>query len=426
MSREKGNPPLAGAGWGGALASLRDGQFRWLWLGHSAFFFAMQAVSMIVRPLLAYELTGGQPAALGMVSFAVAVPMLVLSPFGGVLADRVERRRLIQTGQALALASETATLGLYAAGLLRFWHLVLFATGMGALFATMIPARQAIVVDVIGKARLGNAMALNMAAMNVTRILGPAAAGFLVGPLGIRGTYVGALALYGVAWLTLLRVRPSPPPPGARRLPVIESLAEAGRYLGRERLVLLMLLFGLVPMFLMMPFQTLLPIFANDVWGTGTAGLGLLNAMAGLGGVAGSFLVALRGESDRRLRLMLASVFGFGGFLALFGFSPWFGLALWLLLAANVFATVFGVLNNTAVQQLIPDEVRGRISAFLMMSFSLPMLGTLPVSVAAQAYGAPQAVGVSAVLALSVALAFYLGSRTLRGLDGRVRAALDA
>ncbi|MCE2391686.1 MAG: MFS transporter [Proteobacteria bacterium] len=426
MSREKGDPPLASAGWGSAIGSLRNTQYRWLWMGNVSFFFAMQAVSMIIRPLIALDLTDNKPAALGMVSFAVAVPMLVLSPFGGVLADRVERRRLIMIGQGLALTGEALTLGLYVTGLLRFWHLVLLATGMGALFATMMPARQAIVVDIIGKARLGNAMALNMAGMNVTRILGPATAGFLVASLGIQGTYAGAMALYLVAWLTLIRVHPSRPPAGMRRLPVVESLSEATRYLRSERLVLLMLLFGLVPMFLMMPFQTLLPIFANDVWGTGTSGLGLLNAMAGLGGVAGSFVVALRGDTDHRLRLMLVSVFGFGVFLALFGFSPWFGLALGLLLVANVFATVFGVLNNTAVQQLIPDQVRGRISAFLMMSFSLPMLGTLPVSIAAQAYGAPLAVGVSAVLAMVVAALFCLGSPTLRGLDARVRAELDA
>ena len=184
-----------------------------------------------------------------------------------------------------------------------------------------------------------------------------------------------------------------------------------------------MLLYGLIPMFLAMPFQTLLVVFANDVWDVGSAGLGILNAAAGVGGVGGSFYVAWRGGNDRRLKLMMVSMVAFGALLMFFSLSPFFIPAVIFIFSANIFASIFQTLNNTAIQLLISDDVRGRISSFLMMSFSLPLLGTLPLSAVAERVGAPAAVGGASVLAVVVALLFYLFSPALRELDERVRSA---
>jgi hypothetical protein len=122
----------------------------------------------------------------------------------------------------------------------------------------------------------------------------------------------------------------------------------------------------------------------------------------------------------------LLSAIGFGAFLIGFSYSPSFYLALPLLFAANALSSVYGTLNNTAIQMIVPDEVRGRISSFLMMSFSLPLLGTLPMSAVAEVYGASMAVGVGSVLAILVALAFYVLSASLRGMDATVKAAVEA
>jgi len=417
--------PLPATGWRGALASLENRQFRWLWSGNVAFFFAMQSMSMVLRTSLAYELAGGNPLAIGSVTFTVAIPMVLLAPLGGVLADRMDRRRLIATCQAILLVSEGATCLLFALGILQFWHLIALGAVIGTMFAIMMPSRQAIVVNVVGRAQLGNAMALNMTGMNVTRVVGPAAAGVGMATLGITPTYILGLALYAIALFAMTRLRPALPPPGAGRPPVLRSIAEGFHYLGAHRMVLLLIVFGVVPMLLMMPFQPLLVVFANDVWHTGGMGLGALNAAAGIGGMAGAFLVAVRGEADRRLSMMLLSVLGFAGALGIFAFCPWFAVAMFMLLIANVFATVFSVLNNTAIQQLVPDEVRGRISSFLTMSFSFPMLGSLPVSALARSYGAPTAVGAASLTAIALSIVFYLSSPSLRGLDDAVRGALE-
>jgi MFS family permease len=417
--------PLPAAGWRSAISSLENRQFRWLWSGNVAFFFAMQSMSMVLRTSLTYQLTHGDPYKIGQVTFVVAIPMVLLAPLGGVLADRMDRRRLIAMCQGILLASEGTTCALFSLGILQFWHLLALGTVIGTMFALMMPARQAIVVNVVGRAQLGNALALNMTGMNVTRVVGPAAAGVAMSAVGITPTYAVGLGLYALALFAMTRLEPALPPPGSGRPPVLRSIAEGFRYLGSHRMVLLLIVFGVAPMLLMMPFQPLLVIFANDVWHSGYAGLGWLNAAAGIGGMAGAFLVAVRGEADRRLGMMLLSVLGFAGTLGAFAFCPWFGVAMGLLLFANVFASVFSVLNNTAIQQLVPDEVRGRISSFLTMSFSLPMLGALPVSALAHEYGAPLAVGAASVTAIALSLVFYLASPSLRGLDAAVRGALE-
>ena len=388
-----------------------------------AFFFAMSGQGL-VRSWLAFELTGSE-LALGLMGAAVAAPMLFVAPVGGVIADRFERRNLILGGQALVVASEFAILLLLLGGWLQFWHLLTAAAMMGCVFPFIMPARQAIVVNIVGKAGLPNAMALSMGGMNASRVVGPASAGFLIGALGIEGTYSIGLGLYLVGLLCMVRVKRSHPVRVAGHLSIGAAMLDGLRYLGEQRQVAVLLLFGLVPMFLAMPFQTLLVVFATEVWDKGPTGLGILSAVAGTGGVAGSVVIAWQGPSNRRLRQMMASVLLFGSFLLLFSLSPYFLLALPLVFIANIFGSIFSTVNNTAIQLIIPDHIRGRISSFLMMSFSLPLLGTLPMSAVAEVYGARTAVAASSILAIGVALIFYAMSPALRNLDIGVRRALE-
>lgn len=427
MSMPRSFPPsprlARTSGWRSAIVSLESPQFQRIFASNLTFFLAMSGQG-IVRPWLAFQLTDSA-LALGLVSAAVAVPMLFLAPFGGVLADRVERRRLIMSAQALAIASEVITLALLVTDQLQFWHLVMTAGMMGCAFPLIMPARQAIVVNIVGKRGLGAAVALNMAGVNVTRVVGPAIAGFLIPVIEVKGVYIMNLSLYVIALLVMTRVRRVPPPAEASAQSIKKNLVDGFHYVWSNRLILILLIYGLVPMFLAMPFQALLVIFARDVWQTGSSGLGILNAAAGIGAVVGSVYVASRGPETGRLRLMMISVVAFGTLLALFAGSPWFLPAVGLIFLANIFASIFGTLNNTAIQLLIPDSVRGRISSFLMMSFSLPLLGTLPVAAAAQRLGAPMAVGIASILAVLAALAFYFGSQKLRELDLRVQHAVS-
>jgi MFS family permease len=415
--------PSSPSGWRRTTASLASPEFRSVFISNAAFFLAM-AGQGIVRPWLAFKLTESTTA-LGLVSAATAIPMLLLSPVGGVLADRIERRRLILLAQSLAIASEVAVLGLLLAGRLEFWHLVALAGAMGCAFPLIMPARQAIVVNIVGKKGLGAAMALNMGGVNATRVIGPAFAGMLIPVITVEGVYMVNIALYVMALIAMMRVSRLEPSRAGPERSILGSVVEGMHYVWSNRLILTLLAYGLVPMFLAMPFQTLLVKFADDVWETGSVGFGILNTAAGIGAVLGSLVLASRRPDSGQLRLMMTSVIAFGSLLAAFSISPWFLPAVGLVLAANVFVSIFGTLNNTAIQLLIPDSVRGRISSFLMMSFSLPLLGSLPVSIAADYVGAPVAVGVASILAVSAAVVFYLSSRDLRRLDAHVRHAMS-
>lgn len=402
-----------------ATGSLSNPEFRKVFSSNMAFFLAMGGQS-IVRPWLAFQLTGDE-LDLGIVSFAMAIPMLLLSPFGGVLADRVERRQLIVFAQAFAMAGESLILALLLTDLLEFWHLVVTSAMMGCALPLIMPARSAIVVNIVGKKGLGPAMALNMAGVNVTRVVGPAMTGFLIPVIQVDGVYMMNISLYAIGLLMMLAVQRMPPPHNANPASVMHNLVEGFRYVGTNRLVLMLLLFGLVPMFLAMPFQTLLVVFSDEVWHVGPRGLGILHASSGVGAVVGSLWMAARAPDAGRQHMMIASVILFGTFLAIFCASPWFVPAVFLVFIANIFASTFSTLNNVAIQLVIPDSVRGRISSFLMMSVSVPLLGNLPVAAVAKELGAPMAVGGAAALAVVAAIVLYSSSGDLRNLDEHVR-----
>jgi MFS family permease len=398
-------------------------QFRWLYASNILFFLAMGSQGM-VRAWLVWDMTESE-LAMGLMGFVVAVPMLLVAPIGGGISDRVDRGRLIRIGQGVIVASELVILVLLIAGKLRFAHLLGLAAVSGCMFPFIMPARNALVANVVGIQRLSKAMAFNMAGVNTTRVLGPASAGFLIGTLGIEATYAVGFALYLTALTCMLPVRPVPPAANARDFSIARNIADGFRYVRDERVILMLLVFGLVPMFLAMPFQNLLVVFAEDIWETGATGFGLLSAAAGLGAIAGSGLVAWQPNPRHRAWRMLWSAIAFGAFLFAFAMSPWFLLALPLVFIANVFASVFGTLNNTAIQVLIPDHVRGRVSSILMMSFSLPLLGTLPMGALAEFAGAPLAVSITATLAVVAAVVLFAASRELRSLDQRMDSALE-
>lgn len=404
------------------LASLENVTFRWLYISNAAFFFAMMG-QMVVRSYLAFDLTGSA-FALGLINFAVAVPMLVISPFGGVMADRFERRRLIMSAQAVVLISETFVLALIVLDLIAFWHLMVMTSVLGCVFPVMMPARQAIVADIVGRRGIGNAMALQMGAMNAARVVAPAIAGFVIALAGVEGAFVVATVLYALAFGVMTKVPSSRPPARLEATGVLKDIEFGMRYVWRDVPVRVLMILGVVPLLLAMPFQSLLPVFAEDVWDVGAPGLGILHAAAGAGGLAGSVLVAVFGDTERKFRLMMASLIGFGGTLALFALSPWFLLGVGLVLIADIFASTFQTMNNTVVQVLIPDAVRGRVMSLMMMTFGLTPLGTVPIAAVAQQFGAPAAVAGACVLMLAASFTIWLVSRSFRNIDRIAAAAL--
>jgi predicted MFS family arabinose efflux permease len=254
-------------------------------------------------------------------------------------------------------------------------------------------------------------------------VVGPLLGGVLAEQLGRSWAYAIGTALYGVAVACTFRIRSSRPTtdPGVS---LRQSVVEGARYLRGQPLVLTLIAFGLVPLLLAMPVQSFFVSFAEEIWHRGEAGLSALAAAVGVGGILGSGLVVWLRDSHGRARRQMIAVAVFAGALAGFALARDFWVGVALLLVAMAAASVFQTLNNTAIHMLIPDRVRGRVSSFLLMSMSLPMLGGYPLGHAADAFGLRTTFAAAAGLSVAIAAAFFLSSARLRRLDVSVREAL--
>ena len=380
---------------------------------------------MLTRTILAWDLTG-LAQSLAYINLVVAVPMIFASMIGGAITDRVERRQLVIIGQCLITGNEIFILGLLVLGELEFWHLLCTAFVAGCAFPFIMPARMAITVNVVGPDRIQSAMAVSSGAMNLSRVAGPAMAGIIIAQFSVVAAYIVSTLLYGSAVFCMLFVkRNTAVQPEGGKKPLLSDIVYGFQYIKRNKPVMVCLLFGLVPMFLAMPFQSLLVMLAEQSWQTGETGLGILMGAGGVGGVLGSIWIARRGDKSERLRLMIVTVIGFAGLLGVFTQTSIFYLALLPLVLANLCASAFQTVNNATVQILVDDSVRGRMSSFMMMSFGLTPLGVFPMAVAADHFGAANAI-LGACIALVMITAAFLGlSKTLREIDSTVEVAMD-
>ena len=408
----------------GAFSVLSIPEFRWLFFGNVGFFFAMNG-QILTRTILAWDLTG-LAQSLAYINLVVAVPMIFVSMIGGAITDRVERRRLIIIGQCLITANELFILSLLVLGKLEFWHLLCTAFVAGCAFPFIMPARMAITVNVVGPARIQSAMAISSGAMNLSRVAGPAMAGIIISQFSVVAAYIVSSLLYGSAVFCMFFVkRNTAVQPEGGKKPLLADIAYGFQYIKQNKPVMVCLLFGLVPMFLAMPFQNLLVMLVEQNWQAGESGLGILMGAGGVGGVLGSIWIARRGDKTERLRLMIMTAIGFALFLAVFTQTSNFYYALVPLVLANLCASAFQTVNNATVQILVDDSVRGRMSSFMMMSFGLTPLGVFPMAIAADHFGAAYAILGACVALVIITAAFVVLSKTLRTIDGTVGVAVE-
>ena len=305
---------------------------------------------MLTRTLLAWELTG-QATSLAYINLVVAIPLIFASLLGGAITDRVERRRLVVIGQSLIVANEIFILILLLLGRLEFWHMLCTAFVAGCAFPFIMPARMAITMKVVGPQSLQSAMAFQSGAMNLNRVLGPAAMGVIIAQSSFVAAYVLASILYGCAIICMFGIDKSRSSESHNnKKPLLADITHGFGYIVRNRPVLICLGFGLLPMFLAMPFQNILVMLAEQAWQGGESRVGILMATGGIGGVIGAIWIVRRGDNASRLNLMLGSTIAFGVFLGLFSQIGNFYVALVPLLIANVCASASQTVNNTASQ----------------------------------------------------------------------------
>ena len=404
------NPDTIG-GWKDAFSSLRSRDFRFLWLGSLSVFAGYQ-MAAVARGYLTYDMTSS-PLLLGVVSVGYAFPMLMLSLFGGALADRFRKRRIIQVCQILIAAISIFIAVSITTETITWIHLLFASITNGIVFAFMVPSRTALIPQLVGTKTVTNALALNSAAMSTMTMLAPAIAGNLYNWIGPGGLYyiVAGVQLFAALMTGQIRKKESRPQKTGRA--VLGSIADGFRYLRGKRVVIVLLIMGLSVALFALPLIHLLPIFVKDVYKGGPETLGLLVSLAGLGAIAGALGVAVLGKRHRGIVLIVGGLIG-GAALITIASVPliWAGaIALTLLGLGN---SIRRSLNMAMILELVDEEYRGRVSSIYVMNFGLMPLGVLPASAVAQYFGPQTAAWVLGGLLLAIVLAILLTQKPLR------------
>lgn len=398
----------------GALAALSVPSFRWLFAGNFAFFAIIQG-QFITRMFLAWELTQ-EERSLAILSVTVAIPMLIASLFGGAMADRMNRKHLILFGQGLLLGTECFVFYELLNNNLQFWHLLVGSVVNGLAYPIIMPARMAMVHQLVGSSLFTNAMALSNSVVNVTRVAGPAVIGWVLDVGGATQAYALGLCLHIVGWLCVLML-PSQIPSRDKSKPLLQDTIEGFKYVGGSRPIRILVGFGFIAMMLAAPVQNLFVVFTDEVWTVGEGGFGMLVAATGVGGVLGSFWVAYRGDKSSKVRSMMVGTLLFCILMVGFSQASNFWVAIGFLVLATVFVNISTTNNNTLALSLSDDSMRGRVSGVLGMSFGLSPLGVLPLAFFSEQFGVQQAVTIVAISLGVLAILVYLFSPTLRLMD---------
>ena len=399
-------------GRGGTFRSLKHRDYRLLWIG-TLFASAAQWIQQVTVGWLVYELTESA-FLLGAVNGFRALPLLLLAPLGGVAADRVERKNLMQWTQLLLLVSSVIMAAVIFVGELRLWHLFAFTLLTGVAWAFNNPVRQSIVPNLVPKHDLMNALALNSAGFNVTRIVGPSIGGFMIAHMG-GGENFALQALFYVCVITM--VVPMAIPALQRTGAVVsvrENLSEGIRYVWKHDTLRTQLMLAMVPVILAFPYMALMPIFADDVLGQGARGFGLMGSAVGVGAVLGTLTLASLSNVQHKGHLLLGAIFVLGVSLIMFALSRSFALTLVILAVTGAAQMVYLTTNQTILQLIVPDNLRGRVMGIYMLSQGMMPLGGLLGGALAEFTSAPTAVLIMGALVCLMAVVFAFRAPDLR------------
>jgi MFS family permease len=356
--------------------------YRSYWLGNQANTLVMQ-MQQVANGYLAFTLTDSATA-LGVVAFAQSLPLLLFSPMGGVLADRLEKRGLLLWIQALQCLISLIIGVLVAIDRIEYWHLVVSAAIQGMSFAVMMPTRQSWIPQLVPRHDLTSALALNNAGMNASRVIGPSLAGVLIAVpwFGVKGVYF--LRVLAFAWVlfTLLQIPIRGDPEtrtaiasGMERLRDLGGQLTSGlRYIWRHETLLSLFTFAVVTMLLGQSYQQLLPAYALGVFDVGAAGQGVMQAVVGIGALVGSLTMAYLSRNPSRAKIQAYTGTALGLALILFGICAAYKLFLLSLLALFLVGLSLdfnATINQTLIMLNAERALYGRVMSVYMMTFAL-------------------------------------------------------
>lgn len=382
---------------------------------------ASMNMQMMARSLLIYRLTDSA-AILGIMSLFHALPMLILAIFGGVIADRMQKKYVLLAGMAVsAVLSLAVALTLHMGYLSAdregsWWILAVASVLQGSVMGLMIPSRQSIIPEIVDSDQLMNAISLDSLGMNTLRLTAPALSGFLIEWFDFESVYYAMTAMYvmGVVFIWFMPLTGKAVVRSGRK--TLTDIAEGFRYIRGEKTILLLLGFTLFVVVLSMPYMTLMPIFTDTILGVGASGMGILMSVSGAGAMVGSLVFASLPNRKRGLMLLCGSLI-LGIALTCFSFSEVWIVSLVIIIFVGIGQTSRMTLGNTLIQYYVADEYRGRVMSVYMMEFGLTSLGSFTAGILAEGIGAQWALGGFAIVLVAVSLLGLVFIPRIRNLD---------
>lgn len=366
-SEKSATPPM--------FAAFRHRNFRLFWLGtvisHTGDWLDTIALNWLVM------VQTGSAYDLGLINIVRALPMLIFTMVGGAVADAYPRNVVMILSQSVSMGLAVILAALVWAEITPIWALAALSIARGVAMSFSIPARHALIPLLVPREDLPNAVALNSASMNLTKILGPVTAGGVILVWGVTACFMlNALSFVAVlTTLAMLRITHSPRA-RAQGTGVMHGMIEGWRYMRGQQVVILLVMMAIVPTFLGQPYVHLLSIYAHSTGGWGPLGLGALTAAAGAGAVSGALLVAGARAMRPTGRVMLTALAAFGGMLMAFGANPVAVAAPVLLFLAGAFFVAYSSVHATLLQMVVPDVYRGRVLSTLFINRATVPLGT--------------------------------------------------
>ena len=396
----------------GPFVAFRYSSYRLFWVGNAFSNIGIWAL-IAGRLWLMHQLTDS-PLMLGLVTFAGLGPILLLSMWGGVVADRVNRMRLVVTTRALFAFTALLTGVLAATDIIEPWQLIAISLANGVLLSFDIPCRQAIVPNLVPRQHLMNAVVLQSLLMSGSTVIGPFLFAPLVRTLGIEGVFffVGAMYVGTVAMFAL--VDPQPHIGDRKRTMPWRDLMEGFAYMRGSTTIVSLVALGILAGIFGSSFGTLLPVFADTVLQGGVETYGNLLLAGGIGGLIGTLLLILFGRLKDSALLQVATGLTYGVGLLLFSQITYLPASLSFILVVGAASTAFGTINNTLLQSIVDDEFRGRVMSIHQLGWGSSAIGGLLMGSLAQAISAPFALSVS-----GVAVALGATSLTVLAMKGR-------
>lgn len=400
------------------FASLQYRDFRLLW-GSTFFTAAGNWVQQITIGWLVYDLTGSALLT-GVVSGLRALPFLFVGPLGGVLADRVDRKKLLIGTEIFLSALGLSFAILLTTDYLQVWHVLAFSFLSGLGWSISNPLRNVMVPSVVPRHALMNAVALNSAAFNLTRIAGPAIGGVLIAAFGpATNFFIQAVSYFFVSvfiWFIKTPLRAQSSSAEGHHRSVGKDLGDGLKYVAHEPTTLALVLVGLIPSIFMMPFtQSLMPVFTKDVLRVESEGLGLILAAAGAGAFIGTMALASLSHLRRKGLLLIVSASMAAISLIVYSQVTWIVIAVPIIAIQGGFQMVYNTTNNTILQLITPDEYRGRVLSIYMLDHGLTPAGAFMGGAMTEAFGAPAAFMMGGVITLVLVLLLATRSKKLSG-----------